>query len=73
VPSLGRDFSKLWSPSAISNLGDGVRIAALPLLAASWTDDPRTVALVAAASGLPALLFGLLSGALVDRIDRRPS
>lgn len=68
---LGRSFLKLWSASAISNLGDGVRIAALPLLAASWTEDPRVIGLVAAVSGLPWLLFSLVSGALVDRMDRR--
>jgi MFS family permease len=68
---LGRAFLKLWSASVISNLGDGVRLAALPLLAASLTDDPRVIALVAAVSGLPWLMFSLVSGALVDRIDRR--
>ena len=30
--SLGSNYYKLWVASAISNLGDGVRLAALPLL-----------------------------------------
>jgi MFS family permease len=48
-----------------------VREAALPLLAASLTRDPAAVAAVAFAGRLPWLLFSLVSGALVDRIDRR--
>jgi len=48
-----------------------VREAALPLLAASLTRDPAAVAAVAFAGRLPWLLFSLVSGALVDRLDRR--
>jgi MFS family permease len=55
----------------VSNLGDGVDVVALPLLAASLTDDPLLVALVAFARSGPWLLFALVSGALVDRGDRR--
>jgi len=61
----------LWSAAAISTLGDGVFLTALPLLAATLSRDPLRVSLVAFASWLPWLLFGLLSGALVDRWDRR--
>jgi len=57
--------------AAISTLGDGVCLTALPLLAATLSRDPLRVSLVAFASWLPWLLFGLLSGALVDRWDRR--
>ena len=42
-----------------------------PLLAASLTRDPRLVAGLAVAQRLPWLLFSLVSGALVDRLDRR--
>ena len=55
----------------MSNLGDGVTLVAGPLLAASLTRDPRLVAGLAVAQRLPWLLFSLLSGALVDRLDRR--
>ena len=44
---------------------------ALPLLAATLTRDPLLVSLVSFAEWLPWLLFGLLSGALLDRWDRR--
>jgi MFS family permease len=68
---LGPDYRRLWTAAGISTLGDGVREAALPLLAASLTRDPGTVAAVAFAGRLPWLLFSLVSGALVDRADRR--
>jgi MFS family permease len=44
---------------------------ALPLLAASYTRDPVLVAGLTTFAFLPWLLFALLSGALVDRVDRR--
>jgi MFS family permease len=44
---------------------------ALPLLAATLTRDPLLVSVVSFAEWLPWLLFGLLSGALLDRWDRR--
>ncbi len=68
---LGANFARLWSAGAISNLGDGVVLAAVPLLAASLSDSPTVVALVAAAATLPWLLFSLLGGAIADRTDRR--
>jgi MFS family permease len=61
----------LWSAATISNLGDGITLAAGPLLAASLTDDPRLVAGVVLAQRLPWLLFALIAGALVDRWDRQ--
>lgn len=70
-PPLGPNYLKLWIASAISNLGDGVRWAALPLLAVTLTQDPAKVAAIDLAAGLPWFLFALHAGALVDRMDRR--
>lgn len=53
--------------SGISNLGDGVRRVALPLLATRLTTDPVLISLVAAAAQLPWLAAPLL-GLLVDRV-----
>src|SRR5215471_4453364 len=68
---LGPAYRKLWTAATISTLGDGVREAALPLLAASLTRSPGLIAFVAFAGRLPWLIFSLISGALVDRLDRR--
>lgn len=68
---LGADFHKLWTASAISTLGDGVTLVAGPLLVASHTDDPALVAGAAFAQQLPWLLFSLISGVYVDRLDRQ--
>lgn len=70
-PRLGADFTKLWAATATSNLSDGIRQTALPLLVASMTRSPAQVAGVAFAAQAPWLLFGLASGALVDRFERR--
>ena len=68
---LGPRFRTLWAASAASNLGDGVWLVAAPLLAATLTRDPALVAGLAFAQRLPWLLFGLVGGALADRLDRR--
>lgn len=69
--NLGGGYHKLWTAAAISNLGDGIFLTALPLLAATLTRDPLPVSAVFAAGWLPWLLLGLVSGALADRWNRR--
>ena len=54
-----------------SNLGDGIALAAGPLLVASKTDHAFLVALAALLQWAPPLLFGVWAGALTDRLDRR--
>ena len=68
---LGIHYWRLWWASSISALGDGVTVAALPLLAASLSSDPRLVSGIATAGTIPWLVFSLHAGALVDRFDRR--
>jgi MFS family permease len=68
---LGREYWKFWAASTVSNGGDGVMLAAGPLLAAALTRDPVLVAGLTFAQRLPWLLFTLVSGVLVDRLDRR--
>lgn len=69
--ALGRPFRRLWTASLASNLADGLVGAAAPLLVLRLTDDPLAVSAVTAASFLPWLLLAALSGAVVDRRDRR--
>lgn len=64
-------FNRMWASSIISNLADGVMLAAVPLLAISLTDSPVLISLIGAMVMLPWLLFAILIGAVVDRVDRR--
>ena len=68
---LGRSFRWLFSASFINNLGDGVTVAAGPLLVASMTRDPFLVSLAVLSEYLPFLLFGIPGGAVADRVDRK--
>jgi predicted MFS family arabinose efflux permease len=68
---LGTPFRWLLLSSVITNLGDGVLLAAGPLLIASVTRDPLLVAAAMFLQQLPWLLFGVLAGAWSDRLDRR--
>jgi MFS family permease len=72
APRRSRSFITYLTATAGSYVGDGIRLAALPLLAASLTTSARGIAFVAAAAGLPWLVFGLVAGAFVDRTRRLP-
>jgi MFS family permease len=64
-------YATLWSAALVANLGDGIGLVILPLLAATLTRDPMLIAGVATAQRLPWLFFSLISGVIVDRVDRR--
>lgn len=70
-PRLGQSFRWLLASSWTTNLGDGIALAAGPLLIASQTDDPTLVAGAFLLQQLPWLLIGLHAGVLADRLDRR--
>ncbi|MEU9994955.1 MFS transporter [Streptomyces sp. NPDC050848] len=71
APAWRGGFGRLWTAAVVSKFGDSLRAAALPLLAATLTDDPLLIAAVTACGHLPWLLFGLLGGAVADRVDQR--
>ena len=68
---MGQAFRWLIGATWLSNLGDGIAVAAGPLLIAAQTKDPLLVASGALLQRLPWLLFGLYAGVLADRVDRR--
>ena len=68
---LGRSFRWLLASAIVNNAGDGVALAAGPLLVASQTRDPFLVSMALLSEYLPVLLFGVLGGAIADRVDRR--
>ena len=74
MPLAGRlrtPFGRYWLSGFLADFGDGVRLAAFPLLAAEFTRSPAAVAAVTAVQGLPWLVLGAGLGVLVDRTDRR--
>ncbi|HET6318192.1 MAG TPA: MFS transporter [Chloroflexota bacterium] len=68
---MNHDFAKFWLGQAISNLGTSFTQFALPLLVFKLTGSAVNLAITTAATFLPYLLFGLVVGAWVDRVDRK--
>lgn len=70
-PLAHRDFALLWSGQAISQLGDGIFTVTLAIEVLRV--DPHALALsyVLAARLVPAVLFTLGGGVIVDRVPRR--
>ena len=70
-PAAGADFRKFWLGQTISSLGDAFTGFALPLLVYQLTGSALNLAIAGAVAFAPYLLFGLLIGAWVDRVNRR--
>ena len=68
---LQKSYWTLFSSSTISNLGDGMVVAAGPLLALSITNDARLIAAVTFATMLPWLILSLPAGVYLDRHYRQ--
>ena len=69
--ALHTDFWKFWTGQVISVLGTSFTQFAAPLLIFQLTHSAVNLALTMAAEFVPYLLFGLLIGAWVDRLDRK--
>lgn len=67
----GRGLYRLLASTGVSIAGQGMVLAAVPLLAARLTSDPFQVSLTVAATYAAWLVVGLPAGALVDRWPRR--
>ena len=65
------DFWKFWAGQTISNLGSSITLFALPLLVFKLTGSALNLGISTAMTFLPYLLFGLIIGAWVDRVDRK--
>jgi predicted MFS family arabinose efflux permease len=68
---LSLDFWKFWTGQTISNLGSSFTQWAIPLIVYRLTHSPVSLGIAVAAAFLPYLLFGLLLGAWMDRVDRK--
>ena len=67
------DFLKLWTGQTVSRLGSVVTRTALPLVALlALGAGPRELAYLVISASAAVLLVGLVAGAWVDRLRRRP-
>src|SRR6266487_5310656 len=71
TPRLSGDFWRFWVGQTISNLGSSFTSFAVPLLIFQLTGSALNLAAASVATSVPGLLFGLLIGAWVDRVDRK--
>ena len=68
---MSGDFGRFWLGQTVSNLGSSFTFFALPLLVFKLTGSPLNLGLAATMEFVPYLLFGLVIGAWVDRVDRK--
>ena len=66
-----RNFGLLWAGHLISHAGDAIYMIALPWLMLELTGSKSLTSYVAMAAYLPAVLFGLVAGVLIDRYNRK--
>jgi MFS family permease len=67
------DFRKLWAGQTVSELGSVVTRTAMPLVALLVLGaGPFEMAMLVVAASFAVLLVGLVAGAWVDRLRRRP-
>ncbi len=67
------DFMRLWAGQTVSEVGSVVTRTAVPLVALLVLGaGPTEMALLVVAASLAVLLVGLVAGAWVDRVRRRP-
>jgi len=71
APLKSHDYRRLWSAQFVSVIGDKVHQIAMSILVYEVTGSIMHVGLMLAVTTLPAVLFGVVAGAYVDRWDRR--
>jgi MFS family permease len=66
------EFIKLWAAQSISQLGDQITLLALPLVAVlTLHASAAQMGFLVAAELMPHLLFSLLAGVWIERVQRR--
>jgi predicted MFS family arabinose efflux permease len=66
-----RAFAVFWLARTISFAGTGITVVVLPVLAYRLTHSPGAVASLNALEAMPYLAFGLVAGAMADRLNRK--
>src|ERR1019366_3675321 len=71
VNRLPSSYHKLFTASALSNLGNGVSTIAYPWIASSITRSPLLLSIIGLMATMPWLVFSLPAGVFIDRFARR--
>lgn len=66
-----RDFRYLWTAQVLSDFGDNLTFLTLLILIQRLTGSTVALAGLMVVITVPSLVFGALSGVLVDRVDRK--
>src|SRR4051812_25930178 len=72
APLKSRDFTWYWRAYTVSIFGDQVTLVALPIAVFARTHSALDVGIAASMQGATAVVFGLLAGALADRLRHGP-
>jgi MFS family permease len=68
---LSSDFKRFWAGQTISQMGSSFTLFATPLLVYKLTHSAVNLGIATATTFVPYLLFGLVIGAWVDRVNRK--
>lgn len=71
APFRNKTFRALWLAQFVSNVGTWMQSVGAVWVMLQLRASPTLVALVATASSLPVVFFGIVGGALADLVDRR--
>lgn len=66
-----RDFIKVWIGNTISRFGDAVDSIAFLWMVYKMTGSTLMMSTVMAVNAMPAVIFGMAAGVLVDRMDKK--
>ena len=64
-------FVRLWTAQLVSTIGDALTSLAAGIIVYERTGSALSVGLMLMATAVPALIFGLIAGVVVDRYDRK--
>lgn len=67
---FGTSYSRLFAANALSAVGTGMTVSALPLLASISPPSELMLGIIAAAGLLPGVLLAVPAGLMADRYDR---
>lgn len=69
--TFGWDYWLLISGQIVSQVGDRFQSLAIPMVALAASGNPRAAGLILGLTSITSIAFGIVAGAIVDRLHRR--